>query len=72
MGHNVQAHMGKERLIYYRGEVGTVQGARSFPNTGYIVFSDRDVRNCRPVRERRRNVATARALRYIQRLLNSI
>ncbi len=66
MGHNVQVHMGKERLICYRGEVGTAQGARSLPNTGYIVLRDKDVRYSRSVKVRRGNVlnekATHRAL----------
>lgn len=28
----------EERALYYRREAGTLQAARSFPNTGYIVF----------------------------------
>lgn len=59
MGHSVWTHMGKERLIYYRGEVGTVQGARSFPETRNIVFRERDVRCWCEKRER--NVLNKRA-----------
>lgn len=55
MEHSVQAHIGKERLIYYRGELSIVWGPRSFPDTGYIVLRDRDVRDGWSVRLRGRN-----------------
>lgn len=40
MGHTVHAQIGKGGFIYFKWKAGTVQGIRSFLNTGYIVLGD--------------------------------
>ena len=60
MGLTVQSHTGKERLIYNREGGWHCIRSKVIPNTGYIVFKDRDVKYGGSVRERRRDMLSGR------------